>query len=127
MSSEDYEVVPINNKCTTQVNSLVITTKPGSSVSTVSNNVNSINYQQQVYSQYDNTEEIYVKPMFGGAEHQFNIKFINKYYKIQSDNEINAIKKVLNNRIFKLDHLVIVNDTNIYIIRGRYKNKFKKI
>jgi len=127
MISEDYDVVPINNKCVKQVNSLVIINKPGSSVSTASNNVTSINYQQQVYAKYDNTEEIYVKPMFGGAEHKFNIKFMNNYYKIKSDNEINAIKKFLNNRIFKLDHLLTINNTKIYIIRGRYKNKFKKI
>jgi hypothetical protein len=131
MNSEDHEVIPINNKCIKITNNLLITNKPGSNVSIADNSVDSVNYQQKVYSQYDNTEEIDVKPMFGGkGTYLYMIKFMNKYYEIDSNGPANhndLIKKVLNNRIFKVDHLLIINHQHIYIIRGNYKNKFKKI
>lgn len=126
MNSEDHEVIPVNSKCSESINNLVISNKPGSATATSSNNIDSINYQQKEYSKYDNTEEIYVKPMFGG-NNKYNIKFINKNYNVIAKNEIDAIKIVLKNRIFKIDHLLIINGNQIYIIRGRYKNKFKKI
>jgi hypothetical protein len=131
MNSEDHEVIPINNKCIKITNNLLITNKPGSNVSIADNSVDSVNYQQKVYSQYDNTEEIDVKPMFGGERtYDYTVKFMNKYYDFESNGMLNhndLIKKVLNNRIFKVDHLLIINDRHIYIIRGNYKNKFKKI
>lgn len=131
MNSEEYDIIPINSKCINNANNLLITNKPGSNISDSTNNIDSVNYQQKVYAQYDNTEEIDVKPMFGGKDREklnnYKIKFLKKYYNIFAKNEIDAIKKVLKDKIYKIDHLLTINDKQIYIIRGRYKNKFKKI
>jgi hypothetical protein len=137
MSAEDYDVIPINNSCTKETNNLLLSNKPGSNVADATNSINTVNYQQKVYSQYDTNEEIDIKPMYGGLKNkninkikykiQFKIQFKNKNYEIISDKIENAIKNLLNNRIWNSDQILIVNDKDIYIIKGKYKNKFRKV
>jgi len=118
-SEDSYKVIPINNKCSSVSNKIVVLETNNI------NNVNQINNQLIASSQYDNVKNIIVKPMYGGNK-SFNIIYRNKEYNIISNNEINAIKNILQNKIYKKDYLLNINDS-LYIIRANYKNRFKKI
>lgn len=125
----DYDVKPINHKCTLNMNSYLTKPNPNSTNYNVTTNLNSVSNQHKLDSQYDNVDNLNVKPMYGG-ENIFKIKFRNGDYKISGMNEVDAIKKFLNGRIFKKDHLIEVSYNNInslYIIRRKYKNKIIKL
>ena len=131
MESEtnDYDVKPINHKCTSSMNSYLTKPNPNSTNYNVSTNLNSVSNQHKLDSQYDNVDNLNVKPMYGG-KNIFKIKFRNKYYNISGTNELDAIKIFLNGRIFKKDHLIEISYNNIdslYIIRRKYKNKIIRL
>ena len=136
MESEDSSnVVPINQTCSKVINTEVIVPSPGSVTATTTQNADNISNQQKANAQFDNVDDLVVKPMYGGIQKKFIINFRNKIMAINTDNEINAIKKILNNKIYKKDYLLEISEEisknkknkSMYIIRGRYKNKFKKI
>lgn len=129
--SEDYDIIPANNGCSTSTNSLLIKPTPNSSTGNATTNIDATSNQHDSDSQYDNTDSIVVKPLYGGGDlTKFKIIFKNKINYIYSNNEIGAIKDVLNNKIFKVDHLLEIfhnNKKSMYVIQKNYKNKIKKI
>jgi len=132
MDSEiNFEINPVNQNCKNVVNNQIIQSDPNTDNDNVSSNVNTTLDQHTLDSQYDNTDAIIVKPMYGGNK-KFKIIFKKKEYLVNSNNEINAIKNVLNNKIYKTDNLLEIKGNNnnkhsMYIIKANYKNKFKKI
>lgn len=127
-SENNYDVKPVNHACGTNNN--VIKPVPNSSSASASNNIQSVDNQSKVDSQYDNTNEIEVKPMYGGTYKKFKIEFKNETFYIKEHDEFNAIKKILKDRIFKKDYLLEIFENkkkSMYIINANYKNKFKKI
>lgn len=131
MDSErnDYDVKPINQKCSSNINSYVTKPNPNSTNYNVATKLDSVNDQHKLDSQYDNVDNLNVKPMYGGG-YIFKIKFRNIDYEIFGTNELDAIKIFLNGRIFKKDHLIEISYNNIdsmYIIRRKYKNKIIKL
>jgi len=135
MDSEnnDYDVVPVNNSCSTTINSNVTVSSPGSSTSYSSKDITTINNQHALSGQYDNVDNMTVKPLYGGILNKnilFTIKFRNKETNIEALDEKCAIKIFLNNKIYKKDYLLEIyhkNICSIYVIKNGYKNKFKKI
>jgi hypothetical protein len=129
LNAEDYEIIPINYNCNNKLlNNPIITNKPGSNVYNTSNQIDVINYQQEVYAKYDNTSEIIVKPMYGGLKNYvFSILFKKKTYNIVSkiNNEIKVIQKFLNKIKLKSNELIIVDQKNMYFIKKKPKNKIK--
>lgn len=129
-SETSFEIAPANQNCKNVINNQVVESAPNTTNSNASDNVNSTLDQHTLDSQYDNTDAITVKPMYGGSK-KFKIILKKKIYLIQSNNEINAIKNVLNNKIYKTDNLLEIIDNNnkqsLYIIKANYKNKIKKI
>lgn len=128
MIDSEYEIQPVNNSC---VNSEKITIVPqhGSPVATTTKNIDNVNNQHTVNSQYDNVDNMNVKPLYGGMK--YKIIFRNKTFFISGKGEIEAIQKFLHQKIYKKDHLLEIykntNQKSVYIIRGHYKNKFKKV
>ena len=67
--------------------------------------------------------------MYGGNI-KFKILFQNNISFIDSINEINAMKKILNGKIYKKNYLIEVYNNNkksVYVLRANKKNKFKKL
>jgi hypothetical protein len=133
-SENDYDIIPINNSCSTINNSTVTVSSPGSATSYTNQDITNINNQHAVSGQYDNVDNLTVKPLYGGILKNnnilFTIKFRNKEINIEAFNEKCAIKIFLNNKIYKKDHLLEIynkNKCSIYVIKNGYKNKFKKI
>lgn len=129
--SEDYDIKPVNHACASSTSDHVIKPTPNSSTGNATSDIDASSQQHDSDAQYDNTDSIEVKPLYGGGDlTKFKIIFKNKINYIYSNNEIGAIKNVLNNKIFKVDHLLEIfhnNKKSMYIIQKNYKNKFKKI
>ena len=124
-SESSHEVIPINSHCSTIPNKTVINPASGT---TSANNIalaDSTSTQLNASAQYDNVDSITVKPMYGGNEN-YKIKYRKKIYNILTNSEENAIKIVLNNKVYKKDSLLEINNS-LYVIRANYKNKFKKL
>jgi len=129
-SKNNFDIVPANKTCSSNINTVVVKPSPSSSEASLDNNINNLNAQSKVNAQYDSVDNIEVKPLTGGGFKKYNIDFRNKKYNINSDNEVNAIKMVLNNKIYKKDYLLYINEKNsnkmvTYIIIRNKKNKFK--
>lgn len=119
------EVIPVNSHCSAIPNKTVINPPTGT---TSANNIalaDSTSTQLNASAQYDNVDSITVKPMYGGNEN-YKIKYRKKDYTILANSEENAIKIILNGRVYKKDSLLEINNS-LYVIRANYKNKFKKI
>jgi hypothetical protein len=145
-SESNYDIIPVNNSCSGVVNKNIIVTSPGSQTSNSNQNITTVNNQSENDTQYDNVDNINIKPLYGGKLKNltikklsnkkninlsvFTIKFRNKLVNIESSDEESAIKILLNNRIFNKDNLLEIiykNKSSVYIIKNGYKNKFKKI
>lgn len=131
MNSGSHEVVPINNKCQGHVETKIIS-NPGTDTSQAAKGIQSGNNQQSFDAQYDAVDNMKVKPLYGGKNNNilFKIYFMNKKWDVYDINEKNAIKQILNNKIYKKDYLIEISYQSIksvYIIKANYKNKFKKI
>jgi hypothetical protein len=129
MLSEEYDVVPANSNCDTQVNKSLIITTPGTQTNQGILNVNGLKNQQIENSKYDNIDNISVKPMYGGNIKNFELIFKNKKYFINSNNTHNAINDFLKftNKIYKKDILIEIKEKknknyNLYVIKGNKKN-----
>lgn len=130
-SENNFDVVPINKTCSSIINTTVIKPSLGSTGDNLDTNLNNIDTQNEVNAQYDNVDNIEVKSLVGGSLKNYIINFRNKQYNINSDNETNAIKIVLNNKIYKKDYLLYINEKNnnkksTYVIVRKQKNKFIK-
>lgn len=133
MDSE-YEITPINSSCNNIINKNLTISSPGSATSYSNQNITNVNNQHDLNSQYDNINNMNIVPLYGGKSNKNNILytiyFLNKKININANNEKNAIKSFLNNKIYKKDNLLQIIHKNIkslYIIRSNYKNKFIKI
>jgi len=134
-SENNYDIVPVNNSCNNVINNNVIVPSPGSDNAKSNQQIESVNNQTDTNAQFDNVDNITVKPLYGGflkniKDILFIIKFRNKIVNIESVNEESAVKKFLDNKIFKKDHLLEIiykNKSSLYVIKNGYKNKFKKI
>lgn len=125
----DFDVKPANHTCSS-ASSTSITAAHGSQNAAVSQNLDTVNSQNAASSQYDNVDNMNVKPMYGGTLKKYKIIFRKKTYFINELNESSAIKKILNNKIYKKDYFLEIyyNIYNsLYIIRANHKNKFVKI
>jgi hypothetical protein len=128
--SEDYDIIPVNHGCSSSTSSLLIKPTLNSSTGNATTDITASSNQYDYDAQYDNTDNIIVKPLYGGSLIKFKIIFKNKINYIYSNNEINAIKDVLNNKIFKVDNLLEIfhnKEKSMYVIQKNYKNKIKKI
>lgn len=130
-SESNFDIVPINKTCSSNINATVIKPSPGSSGDNLDSNLNTLDAQNKVNAQYDSVDNIEVKSLTGGSLKHYIINFRNKQYNINSNDEINAIKIVLNNKIYKKDYLLYINEKNsnkkvTYIILRKQKNKFIK-
>lgn len=143
-SAISYTVTPINQQCQNSTNIKVVSNL-GTSTNSTNNELDTVLQQAKLDAQYDSTS-ITVKKIYGGNSNNtinkknnqiknktkliiynnFKIKFKKKVYNIQSNNEINAMKLFLNDRIYKGDNIITVNES-VYILRANYKNKFVKI
>jgi len=134
-SENNYDIVPVNNSCNNVIHTDVTISSPGSDTGNSNQNITSTSNQTEANAQFDNVDNITVKPLYGGILKNvknilFTIKFRNKIVNIDSLNEESAIKKFLDNKIYKKDHLLEIiykNKSSLYIIKNNYKNKFKKI
>jgi hypothetical protein len=141
-SENDYEIVPANNTCSSNINKQLVIPTPGTTTSQNLNNVNAIGNQHIEDSKYDDTDAIQVKPMYGGNVKNlktFKIIFRKKKYLVNSNNELNAINNLLSlkNSNYKKDYLIHIeelnkiNKNNFYVLESNNKNnknnKNKKI
>jgi hypothetical protein len=96
------------------------------------NSINAVQQQHLEDSKYDQTDEIVVKPLYGGNLNNYNINFKNKKININANNEIEAIKNILNNKVYKKENLLEItdkyNNKSLYVIKtNKKRNNFKKI
>jgi hypothetical protein len=135
-SENNYDIIAVNNSCDSVIHSNIIVASHGSDVSHSNKNITSLSNQQDANAQYDNTDNMSIKPLYGGILKNikenilFTIKFKNKIVNIDSFTEKGAIKIFLKNKTFKKDHILEIiykNRSSLYIIKNNYKNKFIKI
>jgi len=132
MISEEsnFNIKPANSQC---INSPKTTTVSSStsSVGTASQDITNMSNQGVSDASGDSVSTYSdIKPLYGGANSIYKIIFRNKTFSSNGKNELDAIKKILNNKIYKKDYLIEIfnnNKKSIYIVRANYKNKFKKI
>lgn len=130
-SESNYDVTPANHSCKSSSTTINVM-QPNSTNSNTSNDIDNTTNQHAKNAQYDNIDNTTVKPMHGGYK-KFTIIFINNSYIIDSTDELDAIKfflKNIVNKIYKKDNLLeIISNKNksMYIVKAKYKNKFKKI
>ena len=135
-SENNYDIEAVNNSCSNVINTDVTVSSPGSDTSHSNQNITSVDNQHDANGQFDNVDNITVKPLYGGILNNkkknilFTIKFRNKIVNIEAVNEKSAIENFLDNKIYKKDHLleiIYTNKSSLYIIKNSYKNKFKKM
>ena len=126
-----FEIKPINSSCSNIENKDMLKPAYGSTSDNMNKDISNLDNQANANAQYDNVDSMEVKPLYGGYYLiNYSILFRKNIYKINSDSEINAIKLLLNNKIYKRDYFLEISNKNkksVYIIRGNYKNKFSKI
>ena len=126
--SVDYDIKPVNSKCSSYVKTDIVPSHSGTTSNT-NNNIDVTQNQMTTNSQFDNPDIASPKPMYGG-NNNYKIIFRKKSTFINNNSEQDAIKIFLNNKIYKRDYLLEISKNNkksIYIIRANYKNKIKKI
>lgn len=80
MDSEiNFEINPVNQNCKNIINNQIIQSDPNTDNDNVSSNVNTTLDQHTLDSQYDNTDAIIVKPMYGGNK-KFKIIFKKRIF-----------------------------------------------
>jgi hypothetical protein len=133
MSSDpEYEIVPANQACSNVDNKSSIQLTPGTSTAHASNGIDSFHEQHEANAQYDNVDDMQVNTLTGGAKHNYIINFKKSRVSMHANNEIEALKIFLKNRVFKKDNLIEIklinsNTSSLYVIKGNVKNKFRKI
>jgi hypothetical protein len=129
----DYDVIPANNNCSNIQNKPIIKLTSGTATANASDKINDFHTQHLENTKYDSIDSVEIKPLKGGNKEKINnykIRFLNKDYIISGNNEIEIIKKFINNRKFKKENILeISNNKNIslYVIKSNIQNKFKKL
>jgi len=79
MSSVDseinYDVVPVNSKCSQVINTSIIQPQPGSVTASSAQSINDVNDQHTANIKYDTIGNVDVKPLYGGGIYR-NFKII---------------------------------------------------
>jgi hypothetical protein len=128
-----YNVEPANKSCINVQNKNIVTNSPGSENAASLNSVNNINNQLETSNQYDNVNNFNIKPMNGGNKNSYNIEFKKNLYVINNvNNEKDAIKKLINNKIYKIDYILNIKNNSTkkvkqYILRRNYKCKLTEL
>jgi hypothetical protein len=131
-SENNYDITPINNHCSSSANVKIIS-QPGSENDISIKNANTIQNQHIADAQYDISTDLNVKPMYGGLNKinkKFKIIFRENTFYIDSKDEINAMKEMLNGKVYKKNYLIEIynqNKKSIYVLISNKKNKFKKL
>jgi hypothetical protein len=114
----NYNVKPITSNCPPTSN-VVIKPIEGSPTGNTLGNVSQQNAQLNENSRYDT-----INTQSGGKKNKkYNISFINKNYIIYEEDELKAIKNIINNKKYKKEHILSINKS-LYIIKN---TKIKKI
>lgn len=132
MLSEEYDFKPANHSCSTIIHPNLLVINPGTKNEATMNNINALQQQHLEDSKYDQTDEIIVKPLYGGNLNNYKINFKKKNININAYNEIEAIQNLLNNKVYKKENLLEITDNNnnksLYVIKtNKKKNNLKKI
>ena len=102
-SSNNYDVIPITNKCGAS-NNIKIELQPGSKSDMSQKIVDNNSNQQILDSQYDTASDLKVTPMYGGKK---------KSIKICAKNEKNAIEKLISEKKYKkVYNIEVTNNKN---------------
>jgi hypothetical protein len=137
-SETNYDIIPVNNSCKNVINNSSIVSSQGSSTSYSNQNITNINNQHAADSQYDNVDNLQVKPLYGGKNKIINnklnfytIKFRNKIVNIEAFNKKNAIKiftnRNINNKLYKTDNILEViykNKNSLYILSNKNNKNY---
>jgi hypothetical protein len=133
-TSESYDIVPVNHKCSSVINHPSVVAPPNAVSAKTSGSINTLDNQHKESGRFDNVDDMKVTPLSGGNNKKLKKYFIifsGKKYISSGLNETDSIKIFLNNRIFKKDYLLEIFENNSkksrYIVRGFNKNKFIKI
>ena len=128
-SNTNYSVTPVTSNCSNTPNNVVIKPVEGSATGDTLNSVAHQNSQLTANSQYDTINEESVISQTGGKKNKkYNINFINKNYVVYEKNELNAIKNIINKKIYKKEHILSINKS-LYIIKNtkNNNNNIKKV
>ena len=132
MDSESHDIVPVNQACQGVIHKDVIAPTTASTPTTdVQKNINHTEQQSLENSKYDTIDQVDIKPLTGGKKMNYTIIFKNQQHKIIANSELDALKIMLNNRVFKKNYLVEIiknkNTKSTFIIKANKKNKFVKV
>ena len=83
----NYQIIPINHKCSTIINKDYVENNPSSINASVQSSLTNNNNQAAANSQYDNVSDINIKPLYGGNKNK-NKKLSKRHFKLVSLNGI---------------------------------------
>jgi len=127
MTTTNYSVTPVTSNCSNTPSNVVIKPVEGSATSDTLGSVAHQNSQLTANSQYDTINEETVTTQTGGKKNKkYNINFINKNYIVYEKDELNAIKNIINKKIYKKEHVLSINKS-LYIIKNTKNNNIKKV
>lgn len=106
-SETNYEIIPVNHTCSKIINNTVVTPQPGSLTEQHTQNINDLQTQQSVNSQYDTIK--------GGSKNRHfkiisvngeNVKLKGRVNIKQNSSPLNAAKKLLSSysKHYKMDN-----------------------
>lgn len=119
-NSVNYEVVPITSKCDQEMieSNVIIQPTPGG---TTSDTLNDLNHQQNQMNEnmrYDTIQSGGKKINKLNKVKEFNLKILNKKYKVQGYNEMHAIYNFLKNKKYSRNHILTIGK-NLYLIKNK--------
>ena len=113
-----YHVIPANKTSDTQITKTTVISTPGTPAHKNQVMADAIAQQHIQDSKYDNTDDITVKPLYGGNNKKNNkfkyykIRFNNKLNKYKAHCELDAITMFLNKNKLKNDYLLDITEYN---------------
>ena len=128
-TNTNYDVTPVTSNCSNTPSNVVIKPVEGSSTSDTLGSVAHQNSQLTANSQYDTINEESVTTQTGGKKNKkYNFSFINKNYVVYEKDELNAIKNIINKKVYKKEHVLSINKS-LYIIKNtkNNNNNIKKV
>ncbi len=132
MISEEYDIIPANQMCKSQINTSHVISTPGTTTHANQNAVNTIEQQHIEDSKYDNVNDMDVKPLYGGKHKQnkqnmqnkqtkdkplkknlknYNIEYKNKLLRFKEKNEKDVLLKFINKYNINKQYLIQINET----------------
>ena len=128
-TNTNYDVTPVTSNCSNTPSNVVIKPVEGSATSDTLGSVAHQNSQLTANTQYDTINEETVTTQTGGKKNKkYNINFINKNYVVYEKDELNAIKNIINKKVYKKEHILSINKS-LYIIKNtkNNNNNIKKV